>query len=65
MSLRRFIAGAVCPQCNGMDKIYVTQENDEDVALCTQCDYRSVRPKDNDEPPAESVKGVIRSVTLD
>lgn len=45
---RRFIAGAKCPQCQGEDKIYVMIENGEEVARCTVCDYRSVRPKDDD-----------------
>lgn len=46
--MRKFIAGAVCPQCKGLDKIYITVEAGEDVARCTVCDYRSVRPKDDD-----------------
>lgn len=46
--MRRFIAGAKCPKCNGEDKIYVTLEEGEEVARCTVCDYRSVRPKDDD-----------------
>ncbi|CBL43639.1 conserved hypothetical protein CHP02443 [gamma proteobacterium HdN1] len=47
--MRRFIAGAVCPKCQARDKIYLAKENDEDVAYCVACDYRSVRPR-NDEP---------------
>lgn len=46
--MRRFIAGAKCPQCQSEDKIYVTLEAGEEVARCTVCDYRSVRPKDDD-----------------
>lgn len=46
--MRRFIAGAKCPKCNSEDKIYVTMEEGEEVARCTVCDYRSVRPKDDD-----------------
>lgn len=45
---RKFIAGAVCPLCKGMDKIYITIEEGNEVARCTVCDYRSVRPKDDD-----------------
>jgi uncharacterized metal-binding protein (TIGR02443 family) len=48
MSLRRFIAGASCPLCKQLDKIYVCIEDGDDVARCTACDYRSVRPKDDD-----------------
>lgn len=46
--MRRFIAGAVCPLCKGQDKIYITLDAGEEVARCTVCDYRSVRPKDDD-----------------
>lgn len=46
--MRRFIAGAKCPKCGGEDKIYVTVEDGDEVARCTVCDYRSVRPRDDD-----------------
>jgi uncharacterized metal-binding protein (TIGR02443 family) len=61
--LRRFIAGATCPVCKGMDKIYVTLEDEREVARCTVCDYRSVRPMDDDpvvHPDDEPVSSVIR-----
>ena len=31
---RRFIAGAVCPECQQMDKIVTYQQDGEDVAEC-------------------------------
>ena len=58
--LRRFIAGATCPLCKGMDKIYVTREDEREVARCTVCDYHSVRPLDDDpvvHPDDEPVGG--------
>jgi uncharacterized metal-binding protein (TIGR02443 family) len=62
--LRRFIAGASCPLCKGLDKIYVTLEDDREVARCTACDYRSVRPSDDDPvvhpDDEEAALGVVK-----
>jgi uncharacterized metal-binding protein (TIGR02443 family) len=43
---KRFIAGVTCPSCNGLDKIYVTEEGGEALMICNTCGYR--------EPPQES-----------
>ena len=45
---RRFIAGAVCPECQGMDKIVTYIQDGEDVAECVSCGYMSQRPKEED-----------------
>ncbi|WP_461520275.1 YheV family putative zinc ribbon protein [Porticoccus sp.] len=37
---RRFIAGAVCPRCNQMDKIVVFTEDDKDYRACVSCDFK-------------------------
>ena len=42
---RRFIAGAVCPECGAMDRIVV--EADGDQRLCVSCGFTEARP----EPP--------------
>lgn len=42
---KRFIAGAKCPQCQQEDKIFVFQQNGEDIAQCNACGYQSIRPK--------------------
>lgn len=60
---KKFIAGALCPQCNQMDKIFVYQQDGEDVAECNACGYISVRPKEvvQQEPQPGSVEeGVVR-----
>lgn len=43
-SKRRFIAGAVCPRCSGMDKIAI--DLDADVRFCVSCGFREARPSD-------------------
>ncbi|PCJ46391.1 MAG: hypothetical protein COA99_02930 [Moraxellaceae bacterium] len=50
---RRFIAGAVCPECQQMDKIVTYKKDGEDVAECVSCGYLSLRPKE-DEVRAEN-----------
>ena len=60
---KKFIAGAVCPQCNQMDKIFIYQKDGEDVAECNACGYISVRPKEVEpvEPHSEhGEEGVVR-----
>lgn len=48
---RRFIAGAVCPECGELDKIVV--EADGDQRLCVSCGFSEARP----EPPAQGELG--------
>ena len=43
MNKRRFIAGAVCPQCKEMDKIVLYKEEDTEVQECVRCDYKQVQ----------------------
>lgn len=56
---KQFIAGAVCPDCQQVDKIYVTTEQAEDsnalvdVAICNACGYRSIRPEENEPHAAD------------
>ena len=45
---RRFIAGAVCPECQQMDKIVTYKKGGEDVAECVSCGYLSTRPKEDE-----------------
>jgi uncharacterized metal-binding protein (TIGR02443 family) len=37
---KRFIAGARCPTCNRLDKVYVTEEAGEALMICNSCGYR-------------------------
>ncbi len=41
---KRFIAGAVCPKCAEMDKIYVYQEERKTFRACISCDFVEEQP---------------------
>ena len=61
---RRFIAGAVCPKCEQMDKIYI--EGDGDVARCAACGYELQQP-DESENTAQTMheqQSADQAVTL-
>ena len=64
---RRFIAGAVCPECQKMDKIVTYKQDGEDVAECISCGYLSHRPKaadmaKNDMQPKADALGVVKII---
>lgn len=42
---KRFIAGAVCPQCHTQDTLTVGMEDVEEVVACVKCGYRQSRPE--------------------
>ena len=44
--LRKFIAGAVCPSCNQVDKLFVTTQDGAMVCECVSCGFRDVRERD-------------------
>ena len=48
---RRFIAGALCPQCGALDKITL----DEGIQYCVACHYSASQP-----PAPEPVQKVIQ-----
>jgi uncharacterized metal-binding protein (TIGR02443 family) len=52
MTLKRFIAGAVCPQCQLADKIVVYQEADTAYCECVRCGYLQQQPVAATAPPA-------------
>lgn len=56
---RRFIAGAVCPRCQQMDKLYI--ETDPAIATCAACGF--VMDQAN-EPPVEKPSAKDEAVTL-
>lgn len=42
---RRFIAGAVCPNCQQIDKIVlICEANKDDKIACVACGYQDKRP---------------------
>ena len=40
MKGRRFIAGAVCPQCAAIDRIAIEQLPDDKYRVCVACGFR-------------------------
>lgn len=36
---KRFVAGAVCPRCEQMDKLVVYSRDGKDYRECVACDY--------------------------
>lgn len=58
---RRFIAGAVCPNCGQQDKIVV--DFDADERRCVACGFREARPaaQHTIAPPAEPQTRVSRA----
>lgn len=39
---KRFIAGAVCPRCNALDRLVVFKQQGEDVRQCVACGFEDV-----------------------
>ncbi len=39
-SVRRFIAGAVCPRCGAMDRLVTFTEEEQRYRECVACDFR-------------------------
>ena len=56
--LRKFIAGAVCPSCNQVDKLFVTLHDGAMVCECVSCGFRDVRERDAEPGTAEFAKGL-------
>ena len=45
-SLRRFIAGAVCPACQAQDKLFIQVLDNNNVCECVACGFRDVQRRD-------------------
>lgn len=41
--MKRFIAGASCPECNQTDSLYFETTEREDKVHCTRCEHQSLR----------------------
>lgn len=41
---KRFIAGATCPQCGQVDKLYIIAGAAGDERHCSACDFSEARP---------------------
>ena len=47
----RFIAGAVCPSCNELDKIAITP--DDQTIYCLNCDFKEHKPANSQDNELE------------
>ena len=64
---KMFIAGAVCPACNQMDKVFVYQKEGGDVAQCNACGHVQVRPTEAEaraasESPSNEQEQAVRFI---
>jgi uncharacterized protein len=57
--MRRFIAGAVCPACQGMDKLFLREEAEQRICECVACGHREVLDRRSPAPPEETVVRVL------
>ncbi len=57
--MRRFIAGAVCPQCNREDTLYVLKTETSVSRHCVECDF-SENQSDIDRSPAAGEWSPVR-----
>ncbi|HAD09069.1 MAG TPA: hypothetical protein DCF62_06275 [Porticoccaceae bacterium] len=46
ISHKRFIAGAHCPACQAIDKIFVYREGDRNIRECVSCGFREAQAFD-------------------
>ena len=51
---RRFIAGASCPSCKQIDKLFMYEKDGHKVKECVRCGFHEVLPSEDDETPAEN-----------
>ncbi len=44
MAKKRFIAGAICPQCHALDRVVVEQSNGITRRRCVSCGFSDEQP---------------------
>jgi len=54
MALKRFIAGAVCPQCKEVDAIYTEQVAGKKYRACASCGFREEMRFENQQAELET-----------
>lgn len=59
---RRFIAGAVCPDCGAMDKLYV--EAPATKPVCAACGYEMQDPQQTNTEMSQNSSTEDEAVTL-
>ncbi|MCG8709651.1 YheV family putative metal-binding protein [Brenneria sp. 4F2] len=56
---KRFIAGAICPECQTLDTLAVGYEERTEVVVCVKCGYRQSRSPEPDKPSGRSSDEII------
>ncbi len=61
--MKRFIAGAICPSCSAMDKIYVVMLAGIKWQKCAACEYQ-IDANDQTESPIEDGSQAVKIIAL-
>ncbi|MGI9284885.1 MAG: YheV family putative zinc ribbon protein [Pseudomonadales bacterium] len=68
---RRFIAGAICPQCQAMDKIVLHRRGDQQQRECVACGFKDDLQEFGAAPelatrvtPQSNTSDAVQAVTL-
>lgn len=56
---KRFVAGAVCPQCKSQDTIMLYFENNVEKLACVNCDYTETQTEQQVEAVQRENENVI------
>ncbi|MFQ3251205.1 YheV family putative zinc ribbon protein [Glaciecola sp.] len=56
---KRFIAGAVCPQCKNQDSLMLFFENNVEKLACVKCDYTDTQTDATVTAVTRSTESVI------
>ncbi|WP_199610356.1 YheV family putative zinc ribbon protein [Flocculibacter collagenilyticus] len=56
---KRFIAGAVCPECKKMDTMQLYLENNVEKVTCVACGHSMVQPDDTVSAATRQFEQVI------
>lgn len=74
MKHKRFVAGAVCPQCKQVDKTALSKQGEQSIRECVACGHREVLDalgqqteiptRVNRTDPEQVVKGENRPVQI-
>ncbi|MBL4910833.1 MAG: YheV family putative metal-binding protein [Alteromonadaceae bacterium] len=56
---KRFISGAICPQCKAMDTMALTKENNVETVTCVACGEKMVQPEVHVEKKTRAKEQII------
>ncbi len=53
MTVKRFVAGAVCPRCAVMDRLRIWRDTEREYRECVDCGYQDAMRLDGASEPQE------------